>query len=1196
MKKTTGKVLSLVLSLALVLTSFPAMFASASTKHTISGALGDTDRDKIYLVNGGKTDKSQTKDNLQDYIFGDKGCTLERPDHEKETAHIAAISHKDGDRLVKWYDADDNKSSIDDDTTNVGLQLRSSTVKGHETLNILYKATYTDDDGNDVTVKNSKIFDVYVYDKNATVIGKADADLKDGSDIAVGKKSTELDDNFSEKTVSHEIDNTQPADSMQLTVWEATLPDFDTNDNKDDDATPIVKWVPLKTVAKDGADAKANDNYTKSQGEDPTDPVYYVIKSSNSNISLADSATGDSTSYIYATIDGGTAVAIPAVDKTYDVAEKAADATTAGVKLNATSKTKLDVAKSTGDSDADEANAWKYYYKVGADKATTSDDLVTIGADAIDLAAVTDGQKVAVTAFDKDGVEKGTIVVTVKVTTGAPGYAAADCPTIKQDTTNKNSLTVDYTENDKTAKKLTYKYTINGGTAVAINPATGKITVPAKVTEDNHPCTIVVTAYDKDTVKGYTKATVAVTSHANNDSIDSVKATVKKASSGNITFTAEATHFTKNTLKGDKSLSTDKDITVKSKIDKQIKVDNVDFKYVVKCSGSTYVTTNSSLDKDSIKTDSSVKINGLGIKYDCGTYPAVTVSDKASVGKISGKVGSLTISDGSNVDSIALDKCNPSITVSDAKVGDIDFDDVDTTISGRTSDTNCLDVDSTKASVGNVTDATTIKVKSGKTGNLTADDEIEIDADDDTATTTVGDIKSKDITLDSEDSKLAVGNVISKDDGGTVTLKGNNLSVKSFDFDNRDTTIKTDDFQGTIPAPKNASQDGAEIELSNGDDRLKVTGDCDVHNISVEDDSQIAFDGKLNVTSIDGGGTLEIAAGKMYIDGDVSSTILKLTDATLTKGMTAFTAANDCVNADDFDCYGFTLAKSTSSKTDTFKVDTIVFKGLSVNKASSEIAKDYSETFTAYPYPGGTTMPAGYTVKWALSDADDSIFQLTTNANGTATVKVIGYDGDFSSNDKCTLTATLVDPSGDECDKDDYAVGECDLTAIQVPKVTHISDTTKNFSLAQGASYQFKITSSDGSEPTFGVGSGSLAVSKVGKSGNAYFYKVTAVGKVGDQVGVYLDKSRLLVITVSAPSLKLDTGAKLSVAKGKTYQFKATSTAAVKATTGNGAVFQIVKVTKAGNNTFVTIKAVGSKGQCTGIYFNGVRRTIATVA
>ena len=112
MNKIRGKVLSLVLAAALVVSSFPATFASASSHHTESGDVSDTDQDAIYLVNGGKEDSDAgihtlTYKDIQHWIFGSKSSTLETKDHHVVDAKISDISHSSGDRLVKWYDGAD---------------------------------------------------------------------------------------------------------------------------------------------------------------------------------------------------------------------------------------------------------------------------------------------------------------------------------------------------------------------------------------------------------------------------------------------------------------------------------------------------------------------------------------------------------------------------------------------------------------------------------------------------------------------------------------------------------------------------------------------------------------------------------------------------------------------------------------------------------------------------------------------------------------------------------------------------------------------------------------------------------------------------------------------------------------------------------------------------------------------------------
>ena len=96
MKKITGKVVSLVLALALVVTSFSGTFAFASTK-SVSGTVSDTDNDEIYLVNGNDTNKNVTK-LMADWI----NPTLDTKDHQDvDDLEISAISHASGDSLVQ---------------------------------------------------------------------------------------------------------------------------------------------------------------------------------------------------------------------------------------------------------------------------------------------------------------------------------------------------------------------------------------------------------------------------------------------------------------------------------------------------------------------------------------------------------------------------------------------------------------------------------------------------------------------------------------------------------------------------------------------------------------------------------------------------------------------------------------------------------------------------------------------------------------------------------------------------------------------------------------------------------------------------------------------------------------------------------------------------------------------------------------
>ena len=66
-----------------------------------------------------------------------------------------------------------------------------------------------------------------------------------------------------------------------------------------------------------------------------------------------------------------------------------------------------------------------------------------------------------------------------------------------------------------------------------------------------------------------------------------------------------------------------------------------------------------------------------------------------------------------------------------------------------------------------------------------------------------------------------------------------------------------------------------------------------------------------------------------------------------------------------------------------------------------------------------------------------------------------------------------------------------------------VSDTTHPFTVAQGGTYQFRLTAA--ARPSFAAGSASFTVEYAGQEGNDWFYKVHAVGQVGDGCGFYIN-------------------------------------------------------------------------------------------
>lgn len=94
------------------------------------------------------------------------------------------------------------------------------------------------------------------------------------------------------------------------------------------------------------------------------------------------------------------------------------------------------------------------------------------------------------------------------------------------------------------------------------------------------------------------------------------------------------------------------------------------------------------------------------------------------------------------------------------------------------------------------------------------------------------------------------------------------------------------------------------------------------------------------------------------------------------------------------------------------------------------------------------------------------------------------------------------------------------ICVVTVGQVKVSSDTSSDFSLAAGASYQFKITAPGASSVNFTAGSqGVVQTSFVGRTGNDFFFKVVGKGTSGQQTGIYVsvpnqDAKKVCVITI----------------------------------------------------------------------------------
>ena len=135
--------------------------------------------------------------------------------------------------------------------------------------------------------------------------------------------------------------------------------------------------------------------------------------------------------------------------------------------------------------------------------------------------------------------------------------------------------------------------------------------------------------------------------------------------------------------------------------------------------------------------------------------------------------------------------------------------------------------------------------------------------------------------------------------------------------------------------------------------------------------------------------------------------------------------------------------------------------------------------------PVMTVENASFRVEFASQEGNDYFFRIVPQGAAGSTAKI-------SVNGASLLTATVGGSASGV-----------------------ISDTTHPFTVAQGGTYQFRLTAS--ARPGFTAGSASFTVEYAGQSGSDYFYKVHAVGQPGDGCGFYVngEASPVAVATIA---------------------------------------------------------------------------------
>lgn len=582
-------------------------------------------------------------------------------------------------------------------------------------------------------------------------------------------------------------------------------------------------------------------------------------------------------------------------------------------------------------------------------------------------------------------------------------------------------------------------------------------------------------------------------------------------------------------------------------------------------------------------TDTSISGYDLRVIGDATGIVAINLDESVSLGNIKNDAADAVV----NVNAEEKVKVNDVTDVNDLSIDNATVGAVD--VKG--------DVTMSNGRVASIEADGKVTINGGTvSGNIVNDNDEEgvvIDAEDDEINTVVsGTIEAAKLTVrkSSEDAKIQIANVLLKDDG-EITLSDSGIEINKLDCAYEGDVI-FESFEGKLTSIINAN----DVTVDE-DSNVVVEGASEVENLDVAEDGAVEFRDAVTAASVSGDGKLVVPAGKLHVTDNVSGNVkLRLAGSNVNVGDVAFTADKDVADADSFEGIGFKMEKKSVDKnTDSFLVKSVSFAGVALDKSEVTIAKGFSDTVTVSNYPASTSLPAGASVVWDYSDADKDVFEITADG-ATLTIKVKEYDDVYATSNSFDLYATVVDSDGDALEDYDSAV--CTVTAI--PEVVVSSDLSGIVEVPQGSTKDFVVNSQVEAPVTIGTGNVAVHALKTPFANGQATYTIKATGEVGTTAGVYAtvpgqNAVKLFIIKVTAPVVTSDTTVDFDLTAGSRYVFKITAPSAPAFTVGNGAVLKTQAGKIVGNDYYFAVYAIGSAGQSTGVYVNGVKVCTVTV-
>ncbi len=384
------------------------------------------------------------------------------------------------------------------------------------------------------------------------------------------------------------------------------------------------------------------------------------------------------------------------------------------------------------------------------------------------------------------------------------------------------------------------------------------------------------------------------------------------------------------------------------------------------------------------------------------------------------------------------------------------------------------------------------------------------------------------------------------------------LSVTSGTFDLGDLTY----FGNiTIGGTKKANVTVGEINTGlQADGTEEGCGAVSASALAVADGSTLTAD-YIGVTNIgEGAGTIQVPANSFEITGSIDGDNTLVVED-VKKGDVLYKTAKNMEAA--FYVPGVSAVKASEPDNlnwYTYTADGIEFRGITMDQQKVEVGTS-PVTLSLSKVPASADLPEGVTVEWTANK--DSV-TLTPSADGmSCTVAATGYtEQNINGSNDVIVTAQLY-KDGEPYDEfgTQFASASSQVTltnkAPETPanpftvvvtnaegeEIACAADGTTVITVPQSMAFNFSISSED-EIANFDYTTADDTIGQTNTNtiwnGTSGSYQIYAAGAVGEQVGVYVNGTKIFVMEVGDRPFESDTTLDMPLKVGQKYQFEIT--------------------------------------------------------